>query len=72
MNLSTTMAALLGIIFFSCLTVSLAVVGGNMTLKVVVGHIGAINAMPKAEAILEIGRKELWKEGILSDDFDLE
>uniref|UniRef100_A0A914ECY4 Uncharacterized protein n=1 Tax=Acrobeloides nanus TaxID=290746 RepID=A0A914ECY4_9BILA len=28
--------------------------------------------MPKAEAILDICRKELWKEGILSDDFDIE
>ena len=36
------------------------------------GHIGAINVMPKAEAILEICRKELWKEGILGEDFDIE
>lgn len=41
-------------------------------IKVRVGHIGAVNAMPKAEGILEICRKELWKEGILSEDFDLE
>ncbi|KAH7718579.1 RGC/RGC protein kinase [Aphelenchoides avenae] len=40
--------------------------------KVRVGHIGAVNAMPKAEAILEICRKELWKEGVLSEDFDLD
>lgn len=41
-------------------------------MVVKVGHIGAVNAMPKAEAILEICRKELWKEGILSEDFDIE
>uniref|UniRef100_A0A915CU52 Receptor ligand binding region domain-containing protein n=1 Tax=Ditylenchus dipsaci TaxID=166011 RepID=A0A915CU52_9BILA len=41
-------------------------------VKVRVGHIGAINVMPKAELILEICRKELWKEGILSDEFDIE
>uniref|UniRef100_A0A914E701 Guanylate cyclase n=1 Tax=Acrobeloides nanus TaxID=290746 RepID=A0A914E701_9BILA len=28
--------------------------------------------MPKAEAILDICRKELWNEGILSDDFDID
>uniref|UniRef100_A0AC35G698 Guanylate cyclase n=1 Tax=Panagrolaimus sp. PS1159 TaxID=55785 RepID=A0AC35G698_9BILA len=42
------------------------------TYKIRVGHIGAINVMPKAEAILEICRKELWNEGILNKDFDLE
>lgn len=41
-------------------------------IKVKVGHIGAVNAMPKAEAILDICRLELWKEGILSEDFDIE
>uniref|UniRef100_A0AC34GW29 Guanylate cyclase n=1 Tax=Panagrolaimus sp. ES5 TaxID=591445 RepID=A0AC34GW29_9BILA len=40
--------------------------------KIRVGHIGAVNVMPKAEAILEICRKELWNEGILNTDFDLE
>lgn len=37
-----------------------------------VGHIGAINVMPKAEQILEVCRKELWKEGVLNEDFDIE
>jgi hypothetical protein len=41
-------------------------------MKVKIAHIGAINVMPKSEAILDICRKELWKEGILSDDFDIE
>ncbi|KAL3124922.1 hypothetical protein niasHT_001815 [Heterodera trifolii] len=41
-------------------------------IKVRIGHIGAINVMPKAEQILEICRKELWKEGILNEDFDVE
>lgn len=42
------------------------------TIKIKVGHIGAINAMPKAEVILEMCRRELWKEGVLSDKFDVE
>uniref|UniRef100_A0AC35UBX1 Guanylate cyclase n=1 Tax=Rhabditophanes sp. KR3021 TaxID=114890 RepID=A0AC35UBX1_9BILA len=37
-----------------------------------VGHIGAINVMPKAEQILEMCRKELWRDGILDDEFDIE
>jgi hypothetical protein len=41
-------------------------------IRVRVGHIGAVNAMPKAEAILEMCRRELWKEGILDGDFDIE
>uniref|UniRef100_A0A915MVM4 guanylate cyclase n=1 Tax=Meloidogyne javanica TaxID=6303 RepID=A0A915MVM4_MELJA len=41
-------------------------------IKVRVGHIGAINVMPKAEQILEVCRKELWKEGVLNEDFDIE
>ncbi|KAI6229710.1 Guanylate cyclase [Aphelenchoides fujianensis] len=28
--------------------------------------------MPKAEAVLEVCRRELWKEGILNDEFDIE
>jgi hypothetical protein len=28
--------------------------------------------MPKAELILEICRKELWREGVLNEDFDIE
>ena len=41
-------------------------------VRVRIGHIGAQNVMPKAEAIIEICRKELWTDGILSDDFDIE
>lgn len=40
--------------------------------RVRIGHVGAINVMPKAEMILEICRKELWKEGVLNEDFDVE
>lgn len=56
------------IIFFLIL---LAIWNSN-AIKVKVGHIGAINVMPKAEAILDVCRKELWKEGILSEDYDIE
>uniref|UniRef100_A0A0K0EE46 Guanylate cyclase n=1 Tax=Strongyloides stercoralis TaxID=6248 RepID=A0A0K0EE46_STRER len=37
-----------------------------------VGHIGSINAMPNAELILDMARKELWRDGILDDEFDIE
>lgn len=57
------MAALASLLLFSA---------SANAFKVRVGHIGAVNAMPKAEAILEICRKELWKEGVLNDEFDLE
>ncbi|KAI1706650.1 receptor family ligand binding region domain-containing protein [Ditylenchus destructor] len=46
--------------------------GHDSKIKVKVGHIGAINVMPKAELILEICRRELWKEGILNEEFDIE
>lgn len=46
--------------------------GYGLSIRVRVGHIGAINVMPKAEAILEMCRRELWKEGILDKDFDVE
>ncbi|KAI1712050.1 receptor family ligand binding region domain-containing protein [Ditylenchus destructor] len=46
--------------------------GHDSKIIVKVGHIGAINVMPKAELILEICRRELWKEGILNDEFDIE
>ncbi|KAI6205056.1 hypothetical protein M3Y94_00749300 [Aphelenchoides besseyi] len=42
------------------------------TFKVRIGHIGAINVMPKAEAILDVCRKELLREGVLNDEFDVE
>lgn len=41
-------------------------------VKIRVGHIGAINAMPYGDKILNISRKDLWDEGVLADDFDIE
>lgn len=41
-------------------------------LMIRIGHIGAVNVMPKAEEILKMCQNELRKEGILNDDFDLE
>ncbi|CAJ0565140.1 unnamed protein product, partial [Mesorhabditis spiculigera] len=43
-----------------------------VALKVKIGHIGATGIMQNGDKILEISRKELWKEGILADDFDVE
>ncbi|CAD5234296.1 unnamed protein product [Bursaphelenchus xylophilus] len=40
--------------------------------KVRVGHIGAIGVMPKADDILAMCRSELWREGILNKNFDIE
>uniref|UniRef100_A0A0K0FX55 Guanylate cyclase (inferred by orthology to a zebrafish protein) n=1 Tax=Strongyloides venezuelensis TaxID=75913 RepID=A0A0K0FX55_STRVS len=37
-----------------------------------IGHIGSLNAMPGAESILEMCRNDLWSEGILNDNFDIE
>lgn len=37
-----------------------------------VGHIGSTNSMPNAELILDMAREELWKDGILDDEFDVE
>lgn len=37
-----------------------------------IGHIGALNAMPNAELVLDMARKELWRDGILDDEFDVE
>lgn len=44
--------------------------GNGVVVKV--GHIGAVNVMPKAEKILEMCKNELRKEGILDNDFDIE
>ncbi|WKY06082.1 hypothetical protein Q1695_006352 [Nippostrongylus brasiliensis] len=41
-------------------------------LKVRVGHIGAVGYMKNGKKILEISRKELWKDGVLDKDFDIE
>ncbi|KAI6225442.1 hypothetical protein M3Y99_01337100 [Aphelenchoides fujianensis] len=57
-------------VLFSLLFLFFSVEGKG--IKVRVGHIGAVNVMPKAEAVLEVCRRELWKEGILNDEFDVE
>uniref|UniRef100_A0AC35U5Z3 Guanylate cyclase n=1 Tax=Rhabditophanes sp. KR3021 TaxID=114890 RepID=A0AC35U5Z3_9BILA len=44
--------------------------GKGLIIKV--GHIGAANAMPGAEKVLDMCRKELWRDGILDDNFDVE
>ncbi|KAK6749640.1 hypothetical protein RB195_001942 [Necator americanus] len=40
--------------------------------QVRVGHIGASGFMKNGDKIIEISRKELWKDGVLDDDFDIE
>uniref|UniRef100_A0A0M3I0J2 ANF_receptor domain-containing protein n=1 Tax=Ascaris lumbricoides TaxID=6252 RepID=A0A0M3I0J2_ASCLU len=50
--------------------ISIALAATTFTVRV--GHIGAMNAMPNSDKILEISRAELWKDGILADDFDIE
>ncbi|PIO66561.1 hypothetical protein TELCIR_11724 [Teladorsagia circumcincta] len=42
------------------------------TGKVRVGHIGAVGYMKNGEKILEISRKQLRKDGVLDEDFDIE
>ncbi len=44
----------------------------SSAVKVKLGHIGAVGAMKNADRILDISRRELIKEGILGDDFDVE
>ncbi|CAJ0605270.1 unnamed protein product [Cylicocyclus nassatus] len=39
---------------------------------VLIGHIGAIGALPNYEKVLELSRKELLGNGILGKDFDIE
>lgn len=65
---------ILFIILFSILSVGLSIenVENSTGIKIKIGHIGAINVMPKAEIILEICRKELFNKGILSDELDVE
>ncbi|PIO55901.1 hypothetical protein TELCIR_22708, partial [Teladorsagia circumcincta] len=43
----------------------------NSQAWVRVGHIGAVGYMKNGEKILEISRKELWKDGVLDEDFDI-
>uniref|UniRef100_A0A1I7WIY1 Uncharacterized protein n=1 Tax=Heterorhabditis bacteriophora TaxID=37862 RepID=A0A1I7WIY1_HETBA len=42
------------------------------SVKVRIGHIGAIGYMKNGEKVLDISRKELWKDRVLDEDFDLE
>ncbi|KAI6192045.1 Guanylate cyclase [Aphelenchoides bicaudatus] len=58
--------------FWLFLLLSISSIVNVWAIRVRVGHIGAINAMPKSEAILEMCRRELWKEGVLNKDFDIE
>ncbi|KAF8371533.1 gcy-23 [Pristionchus pacificus] len=44
----------------------------SVGIKIRVGHIGAIGAMKNGDKILEMSRKELWKDGYLGEDFDVE
>ncbi|KAK6752779.1 hypothetical protein RB195_003903 [Necator americanus] len=39
---------------------------------VLIGHIGAIGALPNYEKVLELSRKELLEDGTLGKDFDIE
>ncbi|KAL6734320.1 hypothetical protein Aduo_004874 [Ancylostoma duodenale] len=39
---------------------------------VLIGHIGAIGALPNYEKILDLSRKELLEDGTLGEDFDIE
>uniref|UniRef100_A0A0K0D1T4 ANF_receptor domain-containing protein n=1 Tax=Angiostrongylus cantonensis TaxID=6313 RepID=A0A0K0D1T4_ANGCA len=58
------------------LTISVVLIFRMLTfchaVKVRVGHIGAVGYMKNGEKILEISRKELWQDGVLGDDFDIE
>ncbi|CAI4231808.1 unnamed protein product [Auanema sp. JU1783] len=44
----------------------------TFTVKVTLGHIGAVGYMKNSQYILEISRKELIKDGVLGDDFEIE
>ncbi|VDP01281.1 unnamed protein product [Heligmosomoides polygyrus] len=41
-------------------------------VQVKVGHIGAVGYMRNGEKILEISRKDLWRDGVLDSDFDID
>lgn len=58
------------VLIFIFLMISITLAATTFTVRV--GHIGAMNAMPNSDKILEISRAELWKDGILADDFDIE
>uniref|UniRef100_A0A1I7XSZ5 Amidohydro-rel domain-containing protein n=1 Tax=Heterorhabditis bacteriophora TaxID=37862 RepID=A0A1I7XSZ5_HETBA len=40
--------------------------------NVTIGHIGAFNALPNYDKVLDLSRKELLEDGILGEDFDIE
>ncbi|KJH45027.1 adenylate/guanylate cyclase catalytic domain protein [Dictyocaulus viviparus] len=44
----------------------------NFVIIVRVGHIGAVGYMRNGKRILEISREELWNDGVLNEDFDIE
>ncbi|PIO75693.1 hypothetical protein TELCIR_02251 [Teladorsagia circumcincta] len=44
----------------------------NRTNVILIGHIGAIGALPNYEKILDLARQELLSDGTLGDDFDIE
>ncbi|CAD6196260.1 unnamed protein product [Caenorhabditis auriculariae] len=50
----------------------LSVVWLAATVKVKVGHIGAVNVMKNGDKILELSRRQLVEEGVLGDDFEIE
>lgn len=41
-------------------------------IKALIGHIGAIGALPNYDKILDLSRRELLEDGTLGDDFDIE
>lgn len=47
-------------------------INNEKNIRIRVGHIGVPNLMPKVKEILAIYHKELWKEGLLNDKFDIE
>ena len=65
---------LLFFLLVQCLQGKLKVrkIGIKIVAQVKVGHIGAQGSMKNAEKILEISRKELIRDGVLGDDFDVE
>jgi hypothetical protein len=43
-----------------------------IALKLTVGHIGAVHAMPNADKVLEVARQQLVEEGLLDKNLQLE
>ncbi|TMS39014.1 hypothetical protein L596_005614 [Steinernema carpocapsae] len=44
----------------------------NGQIKIRIGHIGAVGALPSEDKVMNISRTQLLEEGILGDDFDVE